>query len=227
MANAEPVCFAQWGILEIGLVQNVPFMADTVITIWKIAPDGHKERSGPPLVAHIARDSAGRVSIRMPFGFASDKASEAGGANSWNNTICDPHDGTTTFITNSSAEVSKQHSIPGLFPFRGSHPFERPSKPPAANLTDLGFKDIDGIHTHGFRWWVSDKSGPIQTKPREQWLSEALSLEIYHLETDRSTNERSAAITHFRQVEPDPELFQIPQNLKDKVVFKDTGPLAP
>jgi hypothetical protein len=229
MGDAESVCFAQWGMLTIGTVERVPFTADAYFTFWKIGRDGNREQNGLPFIAHIARDRTGRVSIKMPVGWVSLKSKEAGDeATVWNTTICDPHNKTTTFITNSSVEVSNRGSIPGLYHFRGgaSHPFEQPYKPPSANLTDLGFKDFDGIHAHGFRWWASDKSGPNEAKPREQWLSKTLSIELYHLETDLLTNEKSAVITHLRQVDPDPELFQIPQNLKDKVTLKDTGPPA-
>jgi hypothetical protein len=216
-AHAELVCTAQWNRIRIGLVKGLPFTADIAFSEWELFADGtQKQRHGPIFVAHVARDSAGKVVIRMPAGWTQGRSPQHGDeATDWNSTICSPEDQTTTWVTRSDAKIdSCRDVIPGLVHIHGPA-FKYPIAPSKISVDNLGIKDFNGIHANGFRY--ASENAPNSMKI-EQWLSDSMQIEMSHTETDPlNAIETLAVVLNFRSQEAQPELFQIPPELKDKV----------
>ena len=216
--HAELVCTAQWNRIRIGLVPNLPFTADIAFSEWELSADGtQKQRHGPIFVAHVARDSTGKVVIRMPQGWSQGRSPEHGDeATDWYSTICSPEDRTTISFSRSDARIdSCRDSIPGLRHIYGSA-FKYPIVPPKISVDNLGTKDLNGIQASGFHYAVEDAKNSMKI---EQWLSDSMEIEMSHIETDPlNAVETQAVVLNFRSQEPPSELFQIPDELKDKAV---------
>lgn len=216
--HAELVCTAQWNRIRIGLVKNLPFTADIAFSEWELSADGtHKQRKGSILVAHVARDSTGKVVIRMPGGWSQGRSPQHGDeATDWNSTICNPEDQTTTWVTRSDALIdSCRDSMPGLVHIHGPA-FRYPLVPPKISVDNLGTKDFSGIQANGFRYASEDAKTSMKI---EQWLSDSMEIEMSHIETDPlNAIETQAVVLNFRPQEAPSEFFQIPPELKDKVV---------
>jgi hypothetical protein len=216
--HAELVCTAQWNRIRIGLVKNLPFTADIAFSEWKLSADGtQKQRNGPSFVAHAARDSTGKVVIRMPAGWTEGRSPEHGDeATYWYSTICSPQDQTTTWISKSNAQIdSCRGGIPGLMQIHGPA-FKFPLVPSKISVDSLGIKDFNGIQASGFRY---ARENAANSPKIEQWLSDSMEIEMSHTETDPlNAIETQAVVLNFRPQEAPSELFQIPPELKDKVV---------
>ena len=182
-AHAEFACASQLGRIEIGLIKNLPFTADVTFAEWQLNADGtHKQRNGPIFVTHIARDSAGKVIFRMSVGWAQGRAPENGyEATTWQTTICNLEDQSTTSFTNTVAYIYRcGGSIPGLVRVSRSA-FQHPDVSSKIPVDTLGTKELASIQATGFRY-------PIENAPDsrmiEQWLSDSMEMVLSHTETD-------------------------------------------
>jgi len=89
----------------------------------------------------------------------------------------------------------------------------QPGKP---ETTDLGRRAYEGLEVAGkrvTRTTNSDQAGndaPYQST-REQWVYPQLNLMVDEIERDPVDGERVVELTNIRTVEPDPDLFKIPE----------------
>jgi hypothetical protein len=237
-ARADYACDAL--SLQIATVANNPFSADEVISSWQIAPDGSKKQTGPSLVAHVARDDAGRVLVKLPASFPSEEAREKNEPSFWNTTICDPT-GTKTRISqdvhfgetvdpSTGKHVMTVLRVDGkAYVGRGlrhisSYEFDQFRVPPSDKFEDLGYKDWAGIRGHGYRWWRASDGVIDEATFIDHWLSADLASGLSRIDTTSTTESRTELI-HLRREEPDLTLFQVPADYK--VVYAGGEPPVP
>jgi hypothetical protein len=83
-------------------------------------------------------------------------------------------------------------------------------------VEDLGYKDMEGFATHGFRVTVlgTQQDGEWNGKPTnvtEAWVSDDLATVLLETRKNlRSKFDSTDALSHIRRQEPDTKLFQIP-----------------
>jgi hypothetical protein len=232
LANADYACEAL--SLNIGTVANNPFSADEVITSWQISPDGSKTQTSLRVVGQIARDSAGRVVVKRPVHWPSEEAREKNEPNFWYTTICDPT-GTRTRISQDvhfgeTADPSTGKNVETVLRVDGKvnvgrglrhifpNEFDEFLVPPSDKHEDLGYKDLNGIRAHGYRWWQASDGIIDEARFTDQWLSADLATGLSRIDTT-STTESRIELTRLRRGEPDPKLFEIPPDYK--VIYAD------
>jgi hypothetical protein len=93
-------------------------------------------------------------------------------------------------------------------------------RPSNTVFEDLGFKEIEGFPTHGFRVMVlgTEDDGEWSGKPTyftECWVSDDLAATILEIHTSlRGKNESRGTLTHIQRQEPNASLFEIPSDYK-------------
>lgn len=93
-------------------------------------------------------------------------------------------------------------------------------RPSNTVFEDLGFKEIEGFPTHGFRVTIlgTEDDGEWNGKPTyftECWVSDDLAVTIVEIRTSlRGKNEDRATLTHIKRQEPEASLFEIPPDYK-------------
>jgi hypothetical protein len=93
-------------------------------------------------------------------------------------------------------------------------------RPSNAVFDDLGYKEIEGFPTHGFRVTVlgtqrdGDWNGKA-TQVTEAWVSDDLAMTMLEIHTNLKTKYESRdRRSHVSRQEPDPSLFEIPPGYK-------------
>jgi hypothetical protein len=77
--------------------------------------------------------------------------------------------------------------------------------PPDSRFEDLGYKNIEGVETHGGRFTTA-------VRVDERWSSDDLAADVLVVYTDPKTGiETRIALIHITRAEPDPSLFAIPE----------------
>jgi hypothetical protein len=93
---------------------------------------------------------------------------------------------------------------------------------PHVVFEDLGFKEVEGITTHGFSETRlgTEKDGERNGRAKfvtETWVSDDLAAVILYVQTDPGPNRKKETrimLTNIRQEEPDASLFEIPPGYK-------------
>jgi hypothetical protein len=223
-----PVCNIP---LAVGEVPNSPFLAELVDDSWTNAPDGRKipVDSPDPQPGVVARDSKGRVMVKLPSKIAytkseSDSNSEAKAeSRGWSETICDPVAGTVTRMSYSDVfhrgeDPSTGESV--LFPAGvAGNALVRPQVNFHTTVVfkywhyvvkgreDLGPETFEGTPAYRFR------SHPVQngTSGHDTVNSDEIFVELAETRWgDEPGRENERKITHIRRGEPSATLFDIP-----------------
>ncbi len=206
--------------LFIGTVAHVPFSAEIVSTDWKVLADGSEAPAGSKSIEEVARDNFGRVRIqRIP-------AKNTGG-NPFT-LICDPVAGTQTALMeqtvpdmdSSQPRATKIIYTAWVTPAPRLHRGEQFITGWRAGsnkaVQDLGFKTIEGISTQGDRSPILggpdvDQAESIKKQFIETWSSQEFGSQLLVVRADFDKGkELRTALVNIRQNEPDPALFQIP-----------------
>lgn len=226
----------------VGVVRENSFHAEIVVT-----------RSGPPAPARstvqqhprlVARDSQGRVRTEGITGeFKHDTGPEAGtNAEQHMIRICDPVAQTLTRIDTLNATASIVHSRPSAPPsstiphktFCSVH-LPRNHNNSVMAVEDLGTQTIEGVEARGVRM----KRAPLAAADpgassfgetvTERWCSDELSAIVLTVTENTKTGMKSTvAMKNIERTEPDPALFQIPQDYAvTESVAGPHGRLAP
>ena len=227
---------------HVPMVANLPFTADLVVEQWIDLPDGseghHFKRvysiardndgrvsaKGSAYTTH----SGGRMAFIMEI---CDPI--AGTKTSFDECVQDANDPTSSDGC-AIEKVAKVWAAPHRNPDSGPPVFPDPFKPlpphhssdlvPRSGETvDLGEKSIEGIKVHGYRNVGPSNlhgNGVPLTTTKEWWLSEETALEVsattctsgpasFHLACSGTT---TIELTNIQQIEPEPELFQVPSD---------------
>jgi hypothetical protein len=227
----------QAGSLQIATVSNNPFTADVVGGAWEISPIANKNQTGLIPTLHVARDSQGRVLIKVPTVWAPGRTPNEEAAFYWT-TICDPVAKTTTSIEQEGVYDNHSEATPGsgtdlVLHITGkvkittddtlssaSQPsaFHEFTKFEASKLEDIGEQTLLGVQAHGYRWWVPVDGAIIESDYTELFRSEELASDLSHLiargDGPRGRSEVREELKNLKRVEPDPALFQIPTGYK-------------
>ena len=214
---------------DVSLIPNNPFHAE-LVTTGSPRPLG----SLSPLYRHpelVARDREGRVRIERISGeYLRQTGPDAGTkAEMHLIMICDPVAQTLTQIdtATSSARIYHSHaaSSGGLHASLGSVPpkpycswfFTRPH-PDNLAVEDLGFQNKEGLEVRGQRISLippnpGDPEVPTaHSMTTEQWCSEQVEVMVSTERLEPKTGRKSVrTMINIERVEPDPELFKIPQ----------------
>ncbi len=196
---------------------------------WKLSADKTEMFSPPTDAGEVARDSAGRVVVKMPGSV--DSMLSFGGRYSvapgnlitiyppyvpdwsrWSGTICDPVAG---IMVQLGANKTYQENLIRLAPYDGPAHFGRQHNTRHRKWEDLGYKDMFGTRVHGYRWWT--RRDPTQNFKddvyEEVWISEDLQVDFAEGRTLGLTYGSAISqsiLTNVRHVEPDPALFTLP-----------------
>ena len=241
---ASSTCKAGW--FNIGTVANNPFTADIVAGAYHVSPDASMRETGLIPTVHIARDSEGRVAVKIPMWWAPGRSRREDADFYWTN-ICDPvaktmihikPEGTTDskpeaaasgsdlvlhisgkaeILSNESLSAASEPSV-----FRTLH------EPEAKKQEDIGEQSLLGVQAHGYRWWLPVNGVVLESDYTEVFQSEELASDISRLSTrgdgPRGRDEMRAELKNLQRVEPDPGLFQIPQGYKiEDLTAKPSG----
>jgi hypothetical protein len=212
-------CWHSWlRQIDVGLLKGSPFTAEEKITYWqtlpagekhpalragwRISPDGTKQISTDPWPNRIARDDAGRVSIKFPRGTTSvsPDAQESG----WDEQMCDPAAETVSWGGDlNGPRVGPIEMLYSPFWWRS----------PRRQWIDLGYQEIDALRAHGYRWWDTTNNNLMDTNGdfSELWVSEELKLDLVYTVTNKTKGNGSRSeLVNLRRQEPDPKVFEQP-----------------
>ena len=213
------------GFASVGLVARNPFQADIVTTMTLGEGESAKtfERYGS-----VSRDSAGRIrSERVTAKFKVKTGDDTGKeVESKTILICDPVAQTITQLDplGKTAKVWRwsqdgktntgtppQNYCAALFVF--------------TDLEDLGHRAIEGLDAEGKRRVderkrVDGDGREIPDKSDDQWCASELQAIVLQVSQDDATE--VVELKNIRKVEPDPSLFQIPQDYT--ILEKTTWP---
>jgi hypothetical protein len=115
---------------------------------------------------------------------------------------------------NTDASSWKRKSGASLFEFLTSGP-----RPPNVIFEDLGFKEVEGVLTHGYRSTIlgTQEDDEWNGKVRyvdETWISDDLSEIVLQILTNvRGKTETRITLSDIKREEPDASLFEIPVGL--------------
>jgi len=126
---------------------------------------------------------------------------------------------------NSNASSWKRKDGASLFEFLTSGP-----RSPNVIFEDLGFREIEGLQTHGYRTTVlgtgddGDASGVVKNIT-EWWISDDLAEIILQVMTNlKGKSETTIMLTGIKREEPPASLFEIPSGYKIDVHPDDKQP---
>jgi hypothetical protein len=214
---------------DVSLVPDNPFHAE-VVTTGSSRPQGTLS----PFPRHpelVARDSEGRVRIERISGeYLRQTGPDAGTkAEMHLIMICDPVAQTITQIDTATSPATIYHSralsLGGLHSSLSSVPpksycssfFTRPH-PSNFAVEDLGFQNKEGLEVRGQRISLippnpGDPEVPtVHSMTTEQWCSEQVGVMVSTERLEPKTGRKSMrTMINIERVEPDPELFKIPQ----------------
>jgi hypothetical protein len=207
-----------------------PFTAQRVSHNVMHYPDGSEHTE--LLNSDIARDSDGRVYSERHFdrnaSAVPEKINQTPGDSSSNRariysmmsfTDCGGGKAVTIFPDLKIARVTEGPRIDlphGSF-FEALAYMQRPSN---TVFEDLGFKEIEGFPTHGFRVTVlgTEADGEWNGKPThvtECWVSDDLAATMLEIRSNlRGKRESRDTLTHIKRREPDVSQFEIPTDYK-------------
>lgn len=126
---------------------------------------------------------------------------------------------------NSNASSWKRKDGASLFDFLTSGP-----RPPNVIFEDLGFKEVEGISTHGYRETIrgTEGDGEWNAKTRyvmESWISDDLAEIILQVLTNlKGKTETTIMLTEIKREEPPGSLFEIPHGYKVYAPTNDKQP---
>jgi hypothetical protein len=226
---------------SVGAELGKPFLAQRVTNIVTTAADGSAKSD--EYTAAIARDTAGRIRIEhrvlVGFGIISDRAHplpplpkdfvppretyrqeiqiEIVDCSSGRRLLLLPNSRRALTGEGKNLQVSTTKTHPYTFRFSNSS-----DRKPDLNLTieDLGSKEINGVHTRGFKATRLGKEsdGDWSGKPveiTETWASDELAVTMLEIHTDnRSKKEIKSTLTNIKFEQPDLSLFEIPAGYK-------------
>lgn len=93
--------------------------------------------------------------------------------------------------------------------------------PPSDKSEDLGYKDLNGLRAHGYRWWHASDGEIDEARFMESWLSADLaSLSQGSMPHPQANPELNSPTSIARS--PDPKLFEIPPDYK--AIYQDRKP---
>lgn len=206
------------GFNGVNTVEGKPFQARQITTIVTYRGDGTKDVK--VVKANLFRDSKGRVRVER-FMDGTENPSEVEPTDILVYDNCG-----TSFSLLPSSHTGKITTM--SFPAKGSDPpfckeidpENLPNPGPQGKFENLGHKFIDGIETRGERtsFYASVEaklSGAAPIVITEYWCSKILDTPMgnYGL-TDKPKLEVRTEVSDVRQMEPDPELFEIPEGYK-------------
>jgi hypothetical protein len=215
-----------------------PFAARSVRQDVRWEPDG-TERTALETSGSVARDSKGRVYNEWHVGDPSvrEKTTRpAVGKPSANRIysmagILDCGGGKAISIY-PDLEIARTTEGPPREPDHTSF-FETLAynqRPSNAVFEDLGYKEIEGFPTHGFRVTVlgtqrdGDWNGKA-TQVTEAWVSDDLAMTMLEIHTNlRTKYETRDRRSHVSRQEPDPFLFEIPAGYEVNPPSKENSP---
>jgi len=126
---------------------------------------------------------------------------------------------------NVGASSWKRKDGASLFDFLTSGP-----RPANVILEDLGFKEIEGLLTHGYRETIlgtedgGDVNGAV-LNITEWWVSDDLAEVVLQIITNPKAKTKSeSGLINIRRGEPDPALFEIPEGYKIDATPDDKHP---
>ena len=214
---------------DVSMVPNNPFHAE-VVTTGSPRPQGTLS----PLSRHpelVARDSEGRVRIERISGEYRRQTGPDAGTKAEMHLImiCDPVAQTITQIDTATSSATIYHSRAassgGLHASLSSVPpkpycswvFTR-RHPDNFAVEDLGFQNKEGLEVRGQRISLippnpGDPEVPTaHSMTTEQWCSEQVEVMVSTERLEPKTGRKSVrTMINIERVEPDPELFKIPQ----------------
>ena len=232
---SSSTCQAGW--LRIGTVANNPFTADIIAGAYQVSLDSSSRETGLIPTMHVARDSQGRVAVKIPIWWAPGRSSREDADFYWTN-ICDPVAKTMISIKPEIASDTKPETsvlngdnlmlhVTGkaeivrddsFLPAGEPADFQNFSKPEAKKVEDIGEQSLLGLQAHGYRWWVPVDGAVIDTDYTEVFQSEELAADISRLGTrgdgPHGRSETRADFKNLQRVEPNATLFQIPEGYK-------------
>jgi hypothetical protein len=214
---------------------NNPFTADSARLGVTWNPDGteHTQLDKP---GSIARDSNGRIYSEWHFrgstpSIRKKAASDSADGKRWHHifhsmtSLLDCGGGKATLIY-PDFEIARVEEGPPRDPDRISF-FEMLAyvqRPSNAAFEDLGYKEIEGFSTHGFKVTVlgTQQDGDWNAKPievTEAWVSDDLAMTMLEIITSLrsafgSKYESRVRRSHIIRREPDASLFEIPAGYK-------------
>ncbi len=189
-------------------VKGIPFSADTVNEINRVLGDGtriHQENHGKSF-----RDSEGRTRTET------ETVSSMGNPEKFHHiSILDPVENVIISMDPRTkvATVRQWMSPP-------PPPSPHPVKPPTGSAPvheKLGTIDIEGFSATGDKYTRTVEAGKIgNDKPlatvTETWFSAELKVVLRSKIEDPQFGERTMNLVNIQRVEPDPGLFQVPQD---------------
>lgn len=189
-------------------VKGIPFSADTVNEINHVLGDGtriHQENRGKSF-----RDSEGRTRNET------ESVSSVGNAEKFHHvSILDPIE---NVIINWDSRTKVATIRQWMSPPSPPSPTTVKSRPaPEAVHEKLGTTDIEGFSAVGDKYTRTIEVGKIgNDKPlatvSETWYSTELRLVLRSKIEDPQFGERTIKLVNIQRVEPDPTLFQVPQD---------------
>lgn len=206
------------GFNGVSTVEGKPFRARQITTIVSYRGDGTKHVQ--VVKANLFRDSKGRVRVERFMDGTEDPPK---------NVPVDilVYDNCGTSLSLLPSRRSGKITTMSFPAKRPAPPFceeidpEDPPNPgPPGKFENLGHRFIDGIEIRGERtsFFASageKLSGTAPIRITEDWCSQALDTPIVHYSlTDKPKLEVRTEVRDIRQVEPDSELFEIPEGYK-------------
>jgi hypothetical protein len=211
-----------------------PFVADSVRLDVSWNPDG-SEHTELDLPGSVARDSNGRIYREWRFRGSAPSVRKKGAPDSavgkrWPHimhsmtSVLDCGGGKAILIY-PDFEIARVEEGPPRDPDRVSF-FETLAyvqRPSNAVFEDLGFKEIEGFPTHGFKVTVigTQRDGDWNGKPTqvtEAWVSDELAMTmleiITSLRSSLGSKDSRVRRSHVIRQEPEASLFEIPAGYK-------------
>jgi len=205
-----------------------PFTASSVRQDVRLDSDG-AEHTALQMSGSVARDSNGRIYTEWRFGDPSS------GKKSTRPIVAKPSvnriysrrgildcGGGRAISIYPDLEIARVEEGPPREPDHISF-FEQLAyvqRPSNAIFDDLGYKEIEGFLTHGFKVTVlgTEQDKEWNGKPThitEAWVSDDLSTTMLEISTDlRAQYKSSLTLSHVSRLEPEASLFEIPVGYK-------------
>lgn len=201
-------------------VAGAPYSAEAVTTTTHVDTDG--KRVDQTVSRKMYRDSQGRT--RQDTDPAGNIVISDPGLQT--NTTLDPRTHTArtapAIFFRTGGDVPLATVQPGVDP-QFSGPSDSPvvitgrmilpgsAQAEAPVVEQLGTQVIEGVAAQGTRRTVRTPSGPVVD---ETWYSPDLHLNVMTRHSDPSAGETTYRLTNIKRAEPDPALFQVPQDYR-------------
>ncbi len=206
--------------------KGLPYCADIEWDNVTIAPDGHPVR----IVLHgrDCRDSLGRYmrDAELPM-----KGKSPDLRTFRHTTIIDPVRGRLVYL-NPTYKFGTIYQVPESLRPKEESPAAPPieGRPSAQESADLGYKEIEGIRTHGTRVrYRAAGASANQEKYRtvETWYSDELKITLLLIQKEPDGTDSIMKLSNIQRTEPGPVVFDIPSDfrMREETIKPAGGPI--